>query len=389
MKLRNLMYATMIACAFASCSNDDVIENGPDAKGDASLTIDLGVKSTKADIAAGTETAVNDINIFLLEQETGTVINRVYLTSEIKSEYTYTFDNLEVGQQLYCVGFANFGEEMTTVPTNKVINVTANIEGTNLPMHGLSTDVTIAAGENNTILTLVRDLARVELVGLTLDLSQQGNENAFTAGTFKFDFISASVNMAPKESTVTFAKRGSNNGRSYAVGNDFVGGLAANAWVWDGHRNGEQTDSYIKSDDTETFAEYVVGTTAAAVSVTKPESIVFYVLPNEATKDDESGGYTNANPTAFTLNGKMIVENAKRNGVVINNTYNSYYNIEIGKTGEVNGQDNGAGILPNKSYKISLAVAGIGGGEGGDRPILNVKTEVSDWDEVSQVTPVE
>lgn len=48
----------MIACAFASCSNDDVIENGPDAKGDASLTIDLGVKSTKADIAAGTETAV-------------------------------------------------------------------------------------------------------------------------------------------------------------------------------------------------------------------------------------------------------------------------------------------------------------------------------------------
>ena len=57
MKLRNLMYATMIACAFASCSNDDVIENGPDAKGDASLTIDLGVKSTKADIAAGTETA--------------------------------------------------------------------------------------------------------------------------------------------------------------------------------------------------------------------------------------------------------------------------------------------------------------------------------------------
>ena len=170
MKLRNLMYATMIACAFASCSNDDVIENGPDAKGDASLTIDLGVKSTKADIAAGTETAVNDINIFLLEQETGTVINRVYLTSEIKSEYTYTFDNLEVGQQLYCVGFANFGEEMTTVPTNKVINVTANIEGTNLPMHGLSTDVTIAAGENNTKLTLVRDLARVELVGLTLEI---------------------------------------------------------------------------------------------------------------------------------------------------------------------------------------------------------------------------
>ena len=41
MKLRNLMYATMIACAFASCSNDDVPtpDNGnPDAQGGTSLT---------------------------------------------------------------------------------------------------------------------------------------------------------------------------------------------------------------------------------------------------------------------------------------------------------------------------------------------------------------
>lgn len=385
MKLRNLMCATMVACAFASCSNDDVIENGPDVQGNASLAIDLGVKSTKAEIAAETETAVNDINIFLLEQETNTVINRVYLTSGIKSDYTYTFDDLEVGQKLYCVGFANFGKEMTTVPANEVISVSDNIGGTNLPMHGLSTDVTIAAGENETTLTLVRDLARVELVGLTLDMSQQGSENAFTAGTFKFDFISASVNLAPKNSTVTFAKRGSNSERSYAVGNDFVGGLAAGTWVWDNHQNSEQISSYIKSDASEDFAVYTIGETAAAVAVTKPESIVFYVLPNEAIKGES---YTNANPTAFTLNGKMVVENAIRNGETISNTYNSYYNIEIGKTGTIEGQDAGAGILPNKNYKISLAVAGIGGGEDGNRPVLKVKTVVSDWDEVSQTTPV-
>ena len=42
MKIRNLMYATMIACAFASCSNDDVPtpDNGnPDAQGGTSLTV--------------------------------------------------------------------------------------------------------------------------------------------------------------------------------------------------------------------------------------------------------------------------------------------------------------------------------------------------------------
>ena len=379
------MYATMIACAFASCSKDDVIDNGPDAKGDASLTIDLGVKSTKTDIAADSETAVNNINIFLLEQSTNEVVSRVYLTSEIKSGYTYTFDNLEVGQKLYCVGFANFGAEMTTVPENKVINVTDNIVGTNLPMHGISTDVTITAGDNVTTLTLVRDLARVELVDLTLDMSQQGTEDVFTAGTFKFDFKSASVNLAPKSSTVTFAKRGTGNERSYAVGTDFVGG---DVWKWNDHQNKEQNDSYKKSDETVTFAIYTISETTQEQAVTKPESIVFYVLPNEGTKAEGSTEYTNDNPTAFTLNGTMVVENAVRNGQTINNTYDSFYNIEIGKTGTITGQDKGAGILANKNYKISLAVAGIGGGSDGDRPSLKVRTVVEDWEEVSQVTPV-
>ena len=54
MKLRNLMYATMIACAFASCSNDDVPtpDNGnPDAEGGTSLTV-------KFDKAADTKASV-------------------------------------------------------------------------------------------------------------------------------------------------------------------------------------------------------------------------------------------------------------------------------------------------------------------------------------------
>ncbi|WP_298549932.1 hypothetical protein [uncultured Parabacteroides sp.] len=386
MKLRNLMYATMIACAFASCSKDEVIDNGPDAKGDASLTIDLGVKSTKAiNIEAGSETAVNDINIFLLEQGTDKVINRVHLTSGIASEYTYTFDNLEVGQKLYCVGYANFGKEMESVPVSEVINVTNNIGGTNLPMHGLSTDVTIETGENNTTLTLVRDLARVELVKLTLDMNQQGSENAFTAGTFKFDFISASVNRAPKSSTVTFAKRGESSARSYAVGDDFVGGLTD--WTWKSLTNDETQSSYKVADETESWAIYTINTTETEVTVTKPSSIVFYVLPNEATKSGET--YSNTNPTAFTLNGTMKVEGAVRDGQTINNTYNSFYNIEIGKEGTITGQVAGAGILPNKNYKISLAVAGIGGGVGGERPTLKVKTVVEDWDDVTQVAPVQ
>ncbi len=51
MKLRNLMYATMIAGAFASCSNDDVPtpDNGnPDVEGGTSLALKIDQPTTKA-----------------------------------------------------------------------------------------------------------------------------------------------------------------------------------------------------------------------------------------------------------------------------------------------------------------------------------------------------
>lgn len=62
MKLRNLMYATMIACAFASCSNDDVPtpDNGnPDALGGTSLTV-------KFDKAADTKAAGDITSLSML-----------------------------------------------------------------------------------------------------------------------------------------------------------------------------------------------------------------------------------------------------------------------------------------------------------------------------------
>ena len=62
MKLRNLMYATMIACAFASCSNDDVPtpDNGnPDAEGGTSLTV-------KFDKAADTKASGNITSLSML-----------------------------------------------------------------------------------------------------------------------------------------------------------------------------------------------------------------------------------------------------------------------------------------------------------------------------------
>ena len=54
MKLRNLMYATMIACAFASCSNDDVPtpdQGGANAEGTVlSVKFDAPLKRSKRNV---------------------------------------------------------------------------------------------------------------------------------------------------------------------------------------------------------------------------------------------------------------------------------------------------------------------------------------------------
>lgn len=390
MKLRNLMYATMIACAFASCSKDDVIDGGQEpAKGDASLTISVGTKATKG-IIMGTdaETTVNDINIFLCD-ENNAVIERAYLDANIVADETVTFSDLAVGQTLHCVGFANLGKELTTIPANQALTVADNTSGTDLPMHGLSGTVTIHAGENEATITLVRDLARVELEGVTLNMGH-ADADEFTSGTFDFDFVSASINSAPSSSTVTFATTVTPaDNRSFVVGSPFVGGLGS-AWSWSTTANtGEAVSSYIVADETVNKATYIIDETTSAQTVTIPTSIVFYVLPNEATLGEDEE-YTNANPTALTLRGTMDITDAVRsNGqTVASSSVDAYYNIEIGKTGTVTGQTPGAGILPNKSYKINLTVIGTGGGIGGDRPYLVVNTAVKDWDEVTQTAPV-
>ena len=69
MKLRNLMYATMIACAFASCSKDDVIPGtDPVAEGDASLEIKIESPAlTKATVFEGkTDATISSLKVYVL-----------------------------------------------------------------------------------------------------------------------------------------------------------------------------------------------------------------------------------------------------------------------------------------------------------------------------------
>lgn len=75
MKLRNLMYATMIACAFASCSKDDenVPGGGQDPEANATLEVKIGRAETKAlPTTDATENNINNLSLLVFNGTDGT-----------------------------------------------------------------------------------------------------------------------------------------------------------------------------------------------------------------------------------------------------------------------------------------------------------------------------
>ena len=78
MKLRNFMYVTMIACAFASCSNDDVPtpdQGDPSAEGDAVLAVRVaGLNVTKSASFTEDETdaTISSLHVYVFSQNGNT-----------------------------------------------------------------------------------------------------------------------------------------------------------------------------------------------------------------------------------------------------------------------------------------------------------------------------
>lgn len=393
MKLRNFMYATMIACAFASCSKDDVIENGTDpVKGDASLTVTASAASTKAVVATENqpETTINDLTIFLVNDQ-DVVVGKQYLDNA--TTLTATFDGLAIGQKLHCVGFANFGKEITEAEaTNAIIlNTAANLGATNLPMHGVSNEVTISSNNatNVATLTLIRDLARVELTKLSLSMSST-YQDKYKGGEFSLKFKQASINSAAESVSFTSGLTKTRS-TTYTAAQAFIGGLGTD-WAWKKGEGEEAVNvkntaekaaftTYLTNGTgSESVAEYVINTTTGLVDAGLP-TLVYYVLPNANVA---------VQPTVLTLKGQFTVANGEtENQTNINKNVESFYNIEIGNTGEISGGNytKGSGIVANKSYKIQVIVSGEGGDVAGSKPVLTVNTVVADWDEVTQVAP--
>ena len=114
MKLRNLMYATMIACAFASCSKDDdpvVTPDGGNAEANATLEVRVGRAETKA--LPGTDAAEDNLNNLSL-----LVFNGTSATATLEA----------IGTEAGEAGAGKAVKTESIKPGNKNVVVLANID---------------------------------------------------------------------------------------------------------------------------------------------------------------------------------------------------------------------------------------------------------------------
>ena len=80
-------------------------------------------------------------------------------------------------------------------------------------MHGVSDVVTISAtGTNEATIDLTRDLAKVELTAVTLNMNYLDGEGKrygdYISGTASFKFLSASINSAAQAVNYTYSNAG-------------------------------------------------------------------------------------------------------------------------------------------------------------------------------------
>lgn len=389
MKLRNLMYATMIACAFASCSKDDVIDNGPDpvAKGDAALTIvvnaeKVGTKAVKpedaTDITLANETEIKSLTLVVFNS-TG-----AYLGHGTSKDNKVVVEGL-VPQPIKFMVFANMDIANISTLTSESIFTQAlplNAEkgfvaADGLPMASdLISEITLVSGNNyygydenemtdaatngkfsvGKPLPLYRNVARVDLEAVKLDMAKSD----YVSGTATFQYTGVSIKDA--------ADKAYTSGAVDATAGH-VGPLEATYTFY--------KDVVKGTLDVTTQSAFT--STTEAVDV-KAEKAYYYVLANTQSGEGST-------PTELVVTGKFSLTNAKKAGS--DNTYTlaereSSYPIVIGVTGMTKSVD----IENNKVYQITLLVAGPGKTDGGDPAKFYVKTKVAEWKTVEQIAPV-
>ncbi len=452
-ELRNLLFGTMIACAFAACSNEDDPIVGPDQPqtGDVETTLAFAIKGADTKTKAGTQTAaeekVNNLRVILYTADGSYVASSTTGANkdgvDDKREVQMTV-KLPTGVTSYKVlavanlstSFAdNVGTSLTAMEQGAPFGSSA-IESIGLPMSsGVSDAFTVTLGKANYYgyteegivgydatkdvivasdpLPLIRNVARVDLKKVTLDLNASTKEPGYTS-------IDAQLQL--QEVFILHA-------RTKAAAADLTStpawwNSAAGTWGTIAAQYTASIDELLSGrnvfEATTTNFENVVGTanagykTALSQTITQNSTtaasqdlsgISFYILENDQTtasreivvtsKEDAVTKHSHQYATELVIKGKYKVTSATNTS----GTYKyaeevRYWPIKIGIDG-ISGSGAGTGsVHRNYIYEITEAtIAGPGYKDPTkkeDDPIqLFVKTKVTDWGKATQTPTIE
>ena len=380
MKLRNFMYATMIACAFASCSKDDVIEGGQEPVAKAgSITISVKSKAQTKALASDAENTTGTVALYLYKK-TGTSAPFTYTLIDSHdlnntTETSWTIEELEAGTYT-CFGYANMSGATIADPTkpeNVVVEITGAISESAIPMSGFGEATLSGGGSAECIVNLIRNAARIDLVSVSLGMAYR-DVDKYPTGTAYFQYKGVSVNNVPTSykadhtMAVTEPMKywgGYPTTAGFGIVTDVQKDFYVTAKTYDAIEQAFDKDQ--NTPDDETFV--------AIPSFTK---VSYYVLPNSSS-----------NKTTLLIAGAISATS--------NPMSDSWYPITVGLSDDDNTLTDADGNLisgtgsieANKIYEISAIVAGPGkGSTGGDKPKIIVKTNVLDWSKVKQTSVI-
>lgn len=439
MKLKNFMFATMIACAFASCSNDDEIPTPGTEPGTEGSYLEILVKDpglTKADPAESeikTLTAVvfdADNKIEAIEASApgvGTNSRKVALTPGTKSVIVianYTLPNtVAIGGDYSALAAltntrtAEDADAGFSMSSKVYSGITVETNKTTYLGYTTTTAKTtdgIFVTEDTEGVKLYRNVAKVVLNKVSIT-NEKGEFKNMSNPDLKIEDVFILNAKATTNLVASAADKANHWAPTQSSVTDLLGGVAKDpSWTNDVKfmLGASWTTSTVLKDN---VADVTIGYTNGKVKETEDfKNTPFYVYENGS-----DAAATAEAKTLLVIKGTVSYDyyNEATSQVERKEEPNRYYSLAIGRTGfekgindvthngftapndnfpfanrnaaGINGAETGRAfdVLRNLQYNINLTVKGLGYNEpGGDDPkqYLDVQVQVVGFGQVDQ-----
>lgn len=433
MKLRNLLFGTMIACAFVACSNDDdpIIDNGGgNETPNAEATLEVKVATPAITKAGETDKTISSLAVLVFDVKTGLLeskgVNEAGKTGDIATSVVakkitagakrvLVLANVESKVSGYTAGLTNGTEYSTVLGDTK--DFAEEVDG-KLSMNSGVYDVDIQAGVINYLgytkdqangyeghyldqaegkaVKLYRNVAKIVL-----------NQIQITADPAKYKDAELDIEnvfiLHANKTTKLIGAEGASWGTTMPASLNYLNGAENEVYVgWADYMKDFDANKIIQKYLTDTK----VYNYASVFSLDLSAEEINGQTPWKPTTGNSSYVYENTSTDIYTL---LVVQGKFKYGEV-QNPESRYYSVAIGKDGITGiNKENGtyaapqdfdgsrsslSGTVRNLQYNVDLKVAGPGyttpfGPKAEDDTYLDVKVEVVDFGHINQSTEIE